>query len=255
MRETKKSILEDQVIKADSFIVIRCDGRRFSKLKENGNFNLPYDKGFHEKMVKITDKALSSLFCAGMAYTISDEISFVLPREFNMYNRRIEKLLSVVAGYLSGEGSLEFYELGLAPVSFDAKIFEFDSIAGVLEYLDERKNSGFRNFVHTIARDMYMAQGHTSTITAKKMNGMSTRKQIEILMKEDIDIYKMNHWKREGDLLYFQEYVKTVKVGSFGTRESTQVTRRRLIKTKPLRFCKEDAGILNFMIKSEYRGD
>jgi tRNA(His) guanylyltransferase len=253
--QEKKSILDNMMARKDSFIVIRCDGRGFSKLKETGIFKKPYDQDFHDKMVKISDKALCNLFRCGMAYIISDEISFILPRNFCLFNRRIEKLLSVSAGYLSGEGSLEFYELGIESVSFDAKIFEFDTIDEVLEYLDERKNYGFRNFVYTLLRDKEMKIGKSSMEIAKETNGKPISNQIENLIKNGIDVYKMQYWKREGELIYFEPYTKEVKVGLFGARTKETVIRRKMVREKPLRFCLDDKVILSKMIDSTYSGD
>jgi len=252
--EGKKSILDKMMVKKDSFIIIRCDGRGFGKLKDSGVFKKPYDKDFHDKLLKISSQALSDLFRDGMAYIISDEISFILPKEFCLFNRKIEKLLSVTAGYLSGEGSLEFYELGIDPVSFDAKIFEFDTIDEVLEYLDERKNYGFRNFVFTLLRDYEMKSGKSATMVAKEANGRPISQQIDVLIKAGIDIYKMQYWKREGELLYFEPFIREIKVGSFGTRTKETVVRRKMIKDKPLRFCPDDKDIINQMINSEYSG-
>lgn len=253
--QEKKSMLDSVMAKKDSFIVIRCDGRGFSKLKEADIFKKPYDAEVHKKIMKITASALKNLFRCGMAYVISDEISFVLPMSFNMFNRRIEKLLSISAGYLSGEGSLEFYELNIDPISFDAKIFEFGNIDEVLEYLNERKNYGFRNFIYTLLRDQEMKAGKTSNEVAKETNGKSISNYIEKLLKDGIDIYKMQYWKREGELLYFAPYVKEVKVGSFGARTKTQIVRRKLITEKPLRFCSNDRNILAKMIDADYVGD
>ncbi len=238
LREVKESLLSNEKIEKDMYIIIRCDGRSFTKFKKKGNLKT-FDKDFHKKMVKISEKALLNLFNnSGFAYTISDEISFVLPKEFELYNRRVEKLISLAAGYLSGEGSLEFYELGFEPAVFDAKIFVFKTIEGVLEYLDERKNSGFRNFVCSITREHYMKKGMTSSQAAKKMNGMTTRKQIELLLGVKKDIYKMNGWKREGEMIHFV----------------IENNRKFLRRAKPLRFCLEDKVIIERFLETKRDG-
>ena len=250
----KKSVLDGMVAKENSFIVIRCDGRGFSKLKDKHSKTKSYDKDFHEKLTKISGSAIEELFRCGMAYVISDEISFILPRNFNLFNRRIEKLISLSSGYVSGEGSLEFYEICVDPISFDAKLFTFDTIEEVVEYLDERKNFGFRNFVYTLLRDSEMKNGKSSTQFAKELNGKSTSYQIDILLKKNIDIYKMQYWKREGELLHLEPFTRKVKTGAFGARVEEEVQRRRLVNVKPLKFCPEDKAIIEKMINSEYGG-
>lgn len=238
MRETKESLLSDKKIDDDLFIVIRCDGRGFTKFKKKGELQT-FDKDFHQKMMVISEKALQNLFFCGFAFTISDEISFVLPKEFSLYNRRLEKLLSLAAGYTSGEGSLEFYELGLEPAVFDAKVFTFSTIEEVLAYLDERKNSGFRNFVCSVTREHYMRKGMTSTQAAREMNGMSTRKQIEMLFDAKKDIYKMNYWKREGEMVHFIV---------------DQNNRKRTIRSKALRFGSDDKEAVEKLLETKKNG-
>ena len=50
-------------------------------------------------------------------------------------------------------------------------------------------------------------------------------------------------------------YEKQIKVGSFGSRKKQTVTRKKITKLKPFRFCVDDAKKLKKVINSEYRGD
>lgn len=251
-----KSILNGMVVPKDNFIVIRCDARGFGKLLEKSGFK-PYDKDVHLQMVELAEKLIEELFVGGMAYVLSDEISFVLPKSFNMYNRRIEKLLTVTAGYISGDASLEFCNLNvdLSPVTFDAKIFACANISEVLAYLDERKNYGFRNFVYTIIRKFLMRSGMSTTQVAKKTDKMSIRTQIDLLLKNGIDVHSKPYWQREGVMVYLLPYEKQIKVGSWGSRKKQTVIRKKIARLKPFRFCAEDGKKLKSVINSEYRGE
>lgn len=251
-----KSILNDMVVPEGNFIIIRCDARGFSKLLEKSGFK-PYDKDVHKQMIKEAERIIEDLFMGGMAYLLSDEISFILPRSFNMYNRRVEKLLTVTAGYISGDASLEFCDLNvdLAPVTFDAKIFACENINKVLEYLDERKNSGFRNFVFTTFRTYLMDSGMSATEVARKADKMPIRTQIDLLLDNGLDVHSEPYWQREGVMVFLAPYEKQIKIGSFGSRKKQTVTRKRLTKLKPFRFCAEDGKKLKKMINSEYRGE
>lgn len=249
-----KSILDGMVVPKDQFIIIRCDARGFGKLLEKSGFK-PYDKDVHMQMVKEAERTIEDLFTGGMAYVLSDEISFVLPKSFDMYNRRVEKLLTVTAGYISGDASLEFCDLNvdLAPVTFDSKIFACENISKVLEYLDERKNSGFRNFVFTTLRTYLMDSGMSATEVARKADKMPIRTQIDLLLANGIDVHSKPYWQREGVMVCLAPYEKHIKVGSFGSRKKQTVIRRRLTKLKPFRFCAEDGKKLKGVINSEYR--
>jgi len=249
-----KSILEDQKISDQKFIVIRCDGKGFSKAIAKADIKLPYDRDFHKRMVTTAQKVLDSLFGCGFVYTFSDEISFILPKEnFTKYGRRVEKLLSLAAGAVSGIGSLEFYYLDLAPTIFDAKIFEFSDITDTMEYLNGRKTNCLRNFVFSIARNYYMRKGQSANKVAKTLNGIKLKALIEKLLGEGVDIYKLPVWQREGTLIYYEPYEKHIKQGSFGTRLDVVVSRRRLKNLKPLKFCPGDETCVSQLINGTYK--
>ena len=72
----------------DAFIVIRADGRSFSRLTER-LAEKPFDTGFHEKMTKTAAALLESLQ-ASYVYTESDEISALLPRSTDLFDREVE---------------------------------------------------------------------------------------------------------------------------------------------------------------------
>ena len=82
-----------------AWIVIRVDGRSFSKLTES-SFEKPFDNGFHAAMAQMAEALLVELH-ALYAYTESDEISVLLPRDSELFDREVEKLVSVSAGVAS----------------------------------------------------------------------------------------------------------------------------------------------------------
>lgn len=249
-----ESILEGQSISDDKFIVIRCDGKGFSKAIAKANIKLPFDKDFHERMVKTAQRTLETIFGRGFVYTYSDEISFILPKKsFDKYGRRTEKLISLAAGAVSGIGSIEFYYLDIAPTIFDAKIFEFNTVDELMEYLSNRKTNCLRNFVFSVARKHYMYQGIKANQVAKNLNGIKLNTLIERLLKEKVDIYKLPVWQREGTIIYYEQYEKAFKRGAFGTRKMETITRRRLKTLKPLKFCPGDEDDIEQLVNGEYK--
>ena len=63
-------------------------------------FEKPFDDRFHALMVETAATLLQEL--QGLyAYTESDEISVLLPREYDLFDRELEKLVSVSAGIAS----------------------------------------------------------------------------------------------------------------------------------------------------------
>lgn len=249
-----ESILEKEVISDDEYIIIRCDGKGMSKAIAKANIELPFDKDFHKRMVRTAERVLITLFTKGFVYTFSDEISFILPKEnFVKYGRRIEKLLSLTAGAVSAIGTMELNYLDLAPAIFDAKIFSLKNISDVMEYLNQRKTNCLRNFVFSVARNYYVRKGINPSKIAKDLSGVKLNALIEQLLKENLDIYKLPFWQREGTMIFYESYMKKIKIGSIGARTVEEVDRRRIKNSKPLKFCPGEEDAIEKLINGEYK--
>lgn len=220
------SILAGQTVPEGKYIVVRCDVKKFGKLVKRAGYSGGYSKDFHKRLVEVAKKTIENILFNGFAYIFSDEISFVLPQDFKLYSRRVEKLMSIIPAYASGEGSLLFYELDMYPIVFDAKLFVFDDMEGVLEYILERKSLCFRNYVN-FEFGVYRKKSGKSGAT----NGVSLRDMMDILLKNGLDVYNQPYWKRMGTMVRFEYYKKRVHQGLFGP--SQEVTRRRLISVRP----------------------
>jgi tRNA(His) guanylyltransferase len=84
--------------------VLRLDGRSFSRLTE-ASFQKPFDERFHELMSNTSEALLSDM--GGLyAYTESDEISVLFPRDFDLFDREVEKLVSISAAVAAGTFSV-----------------------------------------------------------------------------------------------------------------------------------------------------
>ncbi|WP_437586762.1 tRNA(His) guanylyltransferase Thg1 family protein [Sorangium sp. So ce1000] len=78
-----------------AYIVIRVDGRSFSRLTER-TCEKPFDTGFHRQMTDAAKAVLTSLH-GSYAHAQSDEISILLPHATNLFDREVEKPVSVAA--------------------------------------------------------------------------------------------------------------------------------------------------------------
>jgi len=112
----------------DAYIVIRVDGRSFSSLTEK-HFAKPFDIDLHEIMVDVSKTLLTEL--DGLyAYTESDEISILLNNKTQLFNREVEKLVSVSAGIASSKFSTRSGVMG----HFDSRIWVGTSPSKVVDY-------------------------------------------------------------------------------------------------------------------------
>src|SRR3954453_20754489 len=88
------------------YMVARLDGRSFTRLtKDVHQFEAPFDPRFRDLMLD-TAEALMTEFNAIFGYTQSDEISLLFPLGCDLFNRKLRKLNSVLAGYASAKFTL-----------------------------------------------------------------------------------------------------------------------------------------------------
>jgi tRNA(His) 5'-end guanylyltransferase len=100
-----------------AWTIIRVDGRNFSRFTETG-FEKPFDERFHGHTVKTASALLEELH--GLyACTESDEISSAFPPQREMFDREMEKLVSISAGVASAT----FTHQAGVPVTFDGRIW------------------------------------------------------------------------------------------------------------------------------------
>jgi tRNA(His) 5'-end guanylyltransferase len=117
-----------------TFIVVRVDGRSFSKLTERLT-EKPFDSGFHQHMVAAASGLLETLG-GTYAYTESDEISVVLPRASALFDREVEKLVSISASRAAAVVSIGLGE----PVEFDARLWIGAQEQDVIDYFRWRQS-------------------------------------------------------------------------------------------------------------------
>ena len=82
-----------------AWVVLRLDGHRFTDFTRT-RFNKPFDETFHGYMIETT-RLLVERFQALYGYTQSDEISVLLPRDWALFDRELEKTFSLSAGLAS----------------------------------------------------------------------------------------------------------------------------------------------------------
>jgi tRNA(His) 5'-end guanylyltransferase len=87
-----------------AWVILRLDGRGFSRFTET-RFEKPFDARFHDTMVQTAQAILEDL--QGLyAYTESDEISVLFPRTWDLFDRELEKAVSLSAATASATFSL-----------------------------------------------------------------------------------------------------------------------------------------------------
>lgn len=188
-------------IKAIPPFFVRADGRNFRRLLSN--FEKPYDKRFARGMAKAVEVFFkNSGLDAKLAYIFSDEINlFFVHRPFN---GRIEKLDSVIAGFLASALTivLDFKEA----IAFDARVIP---VCGrVPEYLARRQAEAWRNHVNAYGYYGLRDSGLSGEEAEKRLREMKAGDVHEMLFRMGINLNETPKWQRRGILVAKQGYEK-----------------------------------------------
>jgi tRNA(His) 5'-end guanylyltransferase len=97
MRTYEESL--DQYIPEEEYIVVRLDGRSFTRLtKRVCKFKAPFDARFRDLMTDAVKSLMNSGFKIVYGYTESDEISLLFHPDEDTFSRKVRKINTTLAG-------------------------------------------------------------------------------------------------------------------------------------------------------------
>lgn len=200
--------------------VIRVDGKGFSKFTE-ARFEKPFDERFSGHMVRAAEALLVAL--GGLyAYTESDEISVLLPRDWDLYDREVEKAVSLSAGIASATFSLACGE----PAVFDGRVWLGPSADHVLDYFRWRQADAGRCALNGWAYWTLRKAGEGVASATRALHEKSVAEKNELLFRHGTNFNDVPPWQRRGVGLYWETYEK---VGFDPVRkEEVRAPRRRV---------------------------
>lgn len=175
-----------------TFVVVRVDGRSFSRLTERLT-QKPFDPRFHEAMVAAAVGVFETLGGA-YAYTQSDEISVLLPRESALFDREVEKLVSIAASRAAAVVSLKLGE----PVEFDGRLWIGGREDDVVDYFAWRQSDCGRAALNGWCYWTLRAEGQSVRAATRALEGTSTSDKNELLHARGIHFARVPAWQRRG---------------------------------------------------------
>src|SRR5579871_709078 len=188
------------------FMVARIDGRGFTRLtKEVHTFDVPYDERFRDYMVQTTEHLMSCGFRIVYAYTQSDEISLVLHRDEDLFNRKLRKLTSILAGEASAKFSLLLGDLAV----MDCRISQLPNLGLLVDYLRWRQDDAHRNALNAHCYWTLRQEGQSGDAAANFLRGLSVAQKNELLFeKKRVNFNDLPLWQRRGIGFYWASYDK-----------------------------------------------
>jgi len=207
-----------------AWTVLRVDGRGFSRFTEQ-HFEKPFDPRLSDLMT-VTAQALLEEFQGVYAYTQSDEISVLFPPGWSLFDRGLEKLVSLSAATASATFSLACGQRAV----FDSRAWIAVRDEDVIDYFRWRQADATRCALNGWAYWTLRQEGASVTQATEAMRGMTVAAKNELLHARGVNFNDVPAWQRRGVGLFWETYDKE----GFNpvTRASVTATRRR-VKVDP----------------------
>ncbi len=165
MRKYEESI--DQYITEDKYIVVRLDGRSFTRLtKRVCKFKVPFDEKFRDLMTDTVKSLMESGFKIVYGYTESDEISLLFHPSEDTFSRKVRKINTTLAGEASAAFSLNIGQIA----TFDSRVVPLPDKKRVGDYFRWRQEDSLRNALQGYCYWTLRDEGKTASQASRILN-------------------------------------------------------------------------------------
>ena len=220
-------IFSNLKVPCGSNIIVRMDGRGFSKLSKRIGFKKPYDMDFARTMVE-TCTTFSKEFAPSFVYTFSDEINVLLSEI--PFAGRVEKLDSVFSGFVSSAfttslmkvPAFQEYVDGSGPISFDCRVIPV-SRDMVTDYFKNRQDEAWRNCINGYAYWM-LREDHGREEAVELLQMKKSKDLHDMIFQRGVNITEVPTWQRRGIGIY----KKRVQIEGYNPLSHENVVSERL---------------------------
>ncbi|MCL2763404.1 MAG: hypothetical protein FWD36_09415 [Treponema sp.] len=196
----------DHCVLPGIYMVARLDGRNFTTLtKEKGKFEAPFDVRFRDMMVATTKHLMHCGFKVVYGYTESDEISLLFDLDTDVFNRKIRKYNSILAGEASAQFSLLLGDVGV----FDCRICQLPTAKTVVDYFRWRSEDAHRNALNAHCYWILRKNNYDKHKATEIIEHKTAAEKNELLFAHGINFNDLPHWHKRGVGLYWTKTIKT----------------------------------------------
>jgi len=220
----------DDTILPHAWIVLRVDGKGFTKFSDAHNFQKPNDDRCLNLMNAAAQAVMAAFPDLVFAYGQSDEYSFVLHKTSNLYSRRSSKLVSVLvstftAAFVHGWGDHFHFAMEYLP-AFDARAVVYPTDEILRDYLAWRQADCHINNQYNTCFWSLILSGLSKQESQATLKGTLTEHKNELLHSRfGINYSDLPPIYRKGTSLFRQ----TRKVQVKQTEEGEPVMRERTV--------------------------
>ncbi|XP_036139667.1 probable tRNA(His) guanylyltransferase [Monomorium pharaonis] len=188
--EYVKEFERDDSCLPNCWIVVRIDGRNFSRFCDAHQFVKPNDVAALELMNRAAITVMEDFKEIILGFGQSDEYSFVFRKDTQLYNRRASKLMSNVNSLFTSayvyhwphffRGKELFY-----PPSFDARVILYPTDKNLRDYLAWRQaDVHINNLYNTCFWNLILKGNLTPNQAEEKLKGTMASHKNELLFQE-----------------------------------------------------------------------
>jgi len=185
-----------------AWVILRVDGHGFSRFTYQ-RFEKPFDPRFHNFMIH-TSQQLLERFHGLYAYTESDEISILLPRNWDQFDRSLEKACSLSSALASSVFTLACG----AAVQFDSRAWVGARDEDVVDYFRWRQTDATRCALNGWCYWTLRKSGMSIPQATATLHGKSVGFKNELLYQHGINFNEVPLWQRRGTGLYWERFEK-----------------------------------------------
>lgn len=248
----KQFELDDRIM-PQTWIVLRVDGKGYTKFCEAHQFQKPND----DRSINLMNSAAKAVMTAYgdvvLAYGQSDEYSFVINKHSNLYSRRSSKLISVLVSTFTAafvnEWSAHFPDKPLQYLpAFDARTVVYPTDTILRDYLSWRQADCHINNQYNTCFWALVHSGLTTAAAQARLKGTLTEHKNELLHTDfGVNYADLPALHRKGSVLFRKSKLVEVKKNADGTpvmreRASVAITHEDIIKDN---FWNSNSHILN----------
>ena len=171
-------------------VIVRIDGKGFSKFTKSIKANKPFDEPLSNIMSHTLQATAHKIEGCVFGYTQSDEMTFIIKNDQSnestpWFSNRIQKITSVTSSVVTAYFNVTMFDLNEnAPLAyFDARTFVVPNWQEAVNNLIWRQNDATKNSIYS-ACYFEVAKKIGKKTARKKMHGLNQKQQQELLFKE-----------------------------------------------------------------------
>lgn len=190
----------------EMFVLARIDGRNFGRLARKELKVPPFDIGMRDAMLSTTKHVMDSGFKSVYGFTQSDEISLLFDKTIhNIYNGKIRKINSILAGEASAKFSMLMNHHG----AFDCRTIQIPTIDLVGDYFLWRRADSETNCINGWCYHVLTTKENlTPEMAQKHIDRKDFAFKNELLFRHRINFIDLPNWQKRGIGIYWEQYEK-----------------------------------------------